>query len=396
MIKKRSLILLLGCMVIFFPGAFLFGFPGIMPGHWQANLGASKSDIGRIMFFILIGTGFSMYMAGKLQQRLPFHYLIFTGSLICSLVMFYAARAGSMIDIYAWGFIAGFFSGFIYVPALTVVQIIFLPKTGLPIGMINLTFGGAAALFSPVFSVLLIEKGPLAATDTAAWTALILGTSVALLVRIPRQEGETRPRARVSPSLNFKQTVRLKPFWYLWFAWAFAGASGISMIVLSSAIGQNLGFDMASYVYILTGFNIMNGAGRLICGRLADSLPKQKILMTCFLISASAYLMLCLSHHLLVVSCLAALVGLSFGAMFTVSAPLVSECFGLENFGPVFGLVFTAYGFVAGCIGPWLSGVLLDVTQDNFNLVFVYFALLYLAAAGLIIRVKPVPVGYRG
>lgn len=364
-----------------------------MPAHWQGAFSASRTDIGRIMFFILAGTGFSMYMAGKLQERFSFPVLIFTGSLMVSLAMFFVARADTMTDIYIWGFVSGFFCGFIYVPLLTLTQVLFADRAGLVAGIINLTFGGAAAVFSPFFSFILVRKGPVTATDISAAAALCLGTSVALLVRMPAGEKKTGPVKRPVPGnigpLSLKQTLVQKSFWCLWFVWAFAGAAGISMIVLSSAFGRYLGYGISSFVYILVGFNIMNGIGRLVCGRLSDSLPMQKILMTCFIVSGGAYLLMGVVRHLAGVSVLAALVGLSFGAMFAVSAPLVSRCFGIGNFGRIFGLVFTAYGFVAGVLGPWVSGMILDRYPGGFPQVFIYFALLYFISAVLITRVRP-------
>jgi hypothetical protein len=63
--------------------------------------------------------------------------------------------------------------------------------------------------------------------------------------------------------------------------------------------------------------------------------------------------------------------------------------FGLANFGAIFGLIFTAYGLFSGPLGPWLSGYILDLTQGNYTLVFSYLGLMYLASAGLILRVRP-------
>jgi len=71
-----------------------------------------------------------------------------------------------------------------------------------------------------------------------------------------------------------------------------------------------------------------------------------------------------------------------------VSAPLVTDCFGLAHFGAIFGLVFTAYGFVSGLIGPSLSGYLLDVTRGNFNVVFSYLGLFCLVSSLLILKVQ--------
>jgi MFS transporter, OFA family, oxalate/formate antiporter len=84
-----------------------------------------------------------------------------------------------------------------------------------------------------------------------------------------------------------------------------------------------------------------------------------------------------------------AAVGLAFGSIFAVSAPLAVDCFGLAHFGSIFGLIFTAYGFCSGILGPWLSGFLLDLTNGNFMLVFTYLGGLYIVAAILIWFVRP-------
>ncbi|HSO20255.1 MAG TPA: hypothetical protein VLT88_12395, partial [Desulfosarcina sp.] len=72
-----------------------------------------------------------------------------------------------------------------------------------------------------------------------------------------------------------------------------------------------------------------------------------------------------------------------------VSGPLAGDCFGMQNFGAIFGLIFTAYGFVAGPLGPWLSGLILDATGGDYMLVFSLLGLLYLAAAAMIMLVQP-------
>jgi len=81
--------------------------------------------------------------------------------------------------------------------------------------------------------------------------------------------------------------------------------------------------------------------------------------------------------------------GLAFGSLFAVSAPLTVDCFGLAHFGAIFGLIFTAYGFFAGIIGPWLSGFLLNLSRGDFRLIFSYLGGLYTIAAVLIWFVRP-------
>jgi OFA family oxalate/formate antiporter-like MFS transporter len=61
----------------------------------------------------------------------------------------------------------------------------------------------------------------------------------------------------------------------------------------------------------------------------------------------------------------------------------------MENFGQIFGMVFTAFGFVSGALGPWLGGFLLDVSEGNFTLVFAYLGILLTVSVFLIWIVSP-------
>ncbi len=391
-LKRKNF--LLCCVAIFFVGSFVFGFPGVMASYWQGTFDVGKEDVGRLMFLLLIGTGCSMYLTGKLQEKIKYHYLVFFGNFICSIAMFCVGYAASMTAVYVWALVTGFFCGFVYIPVLTVVQQLYPDNKGTSTGIVNLLFGGAAAIVSPLFTALLLSYGAVLMTSVAALLSLTISTFASFFIRIPdlTESGKGKSVASEDQShvLSFSETIKLKPFWLLWGVWALAGAGGISMITLSASYGAFLGFSLDQYVWILIGFSITNGGGRLLCGRLADYFAHQKILMVCFLISGSAYLMLIFSTNLIMVSLLASCVGLAFGAMFAVSAPLVSHCFGLANFGRIFGLVFTAYGFVAGFLGPWLSGFLLDLNNESFALVFIYLAFFYFTASFFIVKIKPV------
>ncbi len=391
-LKRKNF--LLCCVAIFFAGSFVFGFPGVMASYWQETFNVGKEDVGRLMFCILVGTGCSMYLTGKLQEKIKYHYLIFFGNVICGVAMFLIGFATSMTMVYIWALVTGFFCGFVYIPVLTVVQRLYPEKKGTSTGMVNLLFGGSSAIVSPFFTMLLLSYSAIVMTSIAALLCIAVSASASFFIRLPDSDEEkisksvdTKNRARI---LSFSETLRLKPFWLLWGVWALAGAAGISMIPLSASYGEHLGFSLDQYVWILIGFSITNGAGRLVCGRLADYFAQQKILMTCFLLAGFSYLILTVSTDLSVVSILASFIGLAFGAMFAVSAPLVSNCFGLVNFGRIFGLVFTAYGFVAGFLGPWLSGFILDFNQGNFSFVFIYLAVFYFIASVFIMKIKPV------
>ncbi len=385
---NRKIILGAGCVALFFPGAFVFGFPGVMAGQWQAFFNVNKAQIGRLMFYILAGTGCSMYLAGKLIEKFEPRFIILTGNLMCSSAMIFVARASSMDQVYLWAFIEGFFCGFVYIPCLSIFQEIFPKSRGFVTGVLNLTFGGAAAVMSPVFAWVLLWRGYAISCYTAAFASILAGAAAFFFIEVTNVETIDSGPEFSSLPLSLVNTLKLPSFWLLWVVWALAGASGISLIVLASSFGKHLGYGIRQYVYILTAFNVLNGIGRIICGRLADKYSKQKIMASIFSMAGIAYLLMPCSGSIYFVSFLACFVGLAFGGLFTVSAPLVTEVFGLENFGRIFGLVFTAYGFLAGFLGPWMSGMILDATGSDYRIVFAIFAVFYFVSSILILRIS--------
>lgn len=174
----------------------------------------------------------------------------------------------------------------------------------------------------------------------------------------------------------------------LWLAWAFAGAAGISVVTLSMTFGKTKGLSPHEAVLLLTAFNITNGTSRVISGYLSDHIGRKMTLSLTFATAGVAYFLIDQTGSLVVWLFLFAAVGYAFGTMFSVTAPLVGDCFGMDHFGAIIGMLFTAYGFVSGIIGPWFTGRLLDTTGGNFTAVFTYLGLLMLSAAAMILLTR--------
>jgi OFA family oxalate/formate antiporter-like MFS transporter len=208
-------------------------------------------------------------------------------------------------------------------------------------------------------------------------------------VKWQNKEGGRIKRDEQRRSLTVSETLHTRSFWFLWITWTLAGAAGVSMTVLSTGYGLSLGLPLEGAVLILTAFNLTNGTGRLASGYFSDRLGRRGVMSLAFLAAGIAYFLFPLAGDLPSAAILAAVVGLSFGTLFSVSAPLVADCFGLDHFGAIFGLTFAAYGFVAGPLGPTLSGYLLDLNGDNFIPIFLYLGAFSLLAALSIRQVVP-------
>ncbi len=284
---------------------------------------------------------------------------------------------------------------FILIPALTVAQQWYPLRRGLASGLVNLAFGLSAAVMSPVVGHWLQALGYRPLTRLLGICALVTGFVAASFLRRPTAapvptsgtaKGHLADPNRV---VTMRQTLQTRAFWCLWLVCGLAGAAGIATVTLSTTFGMAQGLRLEQAVLILTGFNVTNGASRLITGHLSDAIGRRLTMGLTFAAAGLGYVLLPQVTGLGSWMVAAAVVGFAFGTLFAVSAPLIVDCFGMARFGAVFGLVFTAYAFVAGPLEPWLSGYILDQTDGNFTLVFTYLGSLCLVSAFLIRYVRP-------
>jgi OFA family oxalate/formate antiporter-like MFS transporter len=376
------------CVAIFLPGALIFGFPGVMGTHWQEIFGVGRADVGQTLFFVLAAVGIFMFVTGRLQEKIHPAWIMALGALIYGPNTAALGHAVSIHWVYLWAFLTGASSAFIYLPAITVVQRWYPQRRGLMSGLVSMFFGLSGAVMAPIFSRIFQLFGYTSLTYMVGTVFLILGLATSVFIRLPQTAPESNRQAAADVpatlSLNLGQSLRTRSFWLLWFSYAFVGAAGIAMVTLSTSFGLTYGLSMSQAVLILMAFNITNGSSRLVSGFLSDMVGRKTIMITAFLLAGGAYYLFAHVSGIIIWSVLAAVIGFAFGTLFAVSAPLVSDCFGMEHFGSIFGAVFTAFGFLSGALGPWLGGYLLDLTQGNFTLVFGYLGSLMISSSVMI------------
>jgi len=393
--KYRGVFAVVGsALCIFWPGALIFGFPGVMASYWQGIFHVGRGAIGNILFFVLSAVGLLMFFVGHWQERFGIRRMMLVGTFLCALSLLLIALTSSLWMLYLWAFLVGASSCFIYIPALTIVQSWYPGRRGLVTGIVNFVFAASAAGMAPLFNRMFVILGYRSMNFILVGLVLVTGLISVAMTGMP-EEGDAPREDGVGPfalgdSLTVRQAIRTKSFWFLWWVWALQGAAGISMVTLSIPFGKSKGLAVGVAVGILTAFNLTSGISRIVIGSLSDRVRRNLLMSLTFFAAAVAFFILPHVSATGAILFLAAVIGVAFGTQFAVSAPLVTDCFGLAHFGAIFGLVFTAYGFVSGLIGPSLSGYLLDVTRGNFNVVFSYLGLFCLVSSLLILKVQRV------
>ncbi len=380
------------CLTLFWSGSLAFALPGVMGPYWQTAFSVGRGAVGGTLFMMLAGVGCFMYLAGRWQLRLGIPRAITLGSLLCALAMLLSGFAQGLSYIYAWAFLVGISQSFVYVPALTTAQLWYPQRRGLVSGLVSLVFAGSAAVMSPVFAWFLDHAGYLATNLAIGAATLVCGVIGARFTAPPAGSALERGSSpEDTESVSVGRTLRSSSFWMLWSTIALMGAGGIAMVTLGTSYGLSLGLDLGRAVVILTVFNLGSGLSRLIMGYASDHLPRARVMSLAFFSAGAAYLLLPWAGGmwgLAPVVLLAGVIGYAFGTMWSVAAPLVTDCFGPRHFGEIFGLLFTAYGFISGALGPSLGGFLAD-WLGSFFWVFFYLGGLCLVAGLLITRVRP-------
>lgn len=378
-------------LIVAWVGAFIFGYPGVLGRHWQETFGVGRGDVGASLFFVLAAVGSCMFIAGRLQERFGIRAMMVAGVVACGLDVMALPYARDMRLVWVWAFVMGAASCFMYLPALTTVQRWYPQKKGLMSGLVNFTFGFSAAVLSPLFGYMLRTVGYESMNLILGGLVLVTGLAAAPFTGAPRVSTPTGVFAFpvTTKSLSVSEAVRTANFRWLWVVWSIQGAAGISMVTLSTQFGLSRGFDLDQAVVILTAFGLTNGLGRLLMGWLSDRVGRRRAMSFTFAAAGIAYYLAPHTYGVADAAFLAAVIGFSFGTLFAVSAPLAIDCFGIQHFGSIYGLIFTGYGFLAGFLGPYVSGRILDATSGNFTLVFMYLGTYCFAGAALIHLVDP-------
>jgi len=392
-VSPRTLPIIASCLCMFWIGAFIFGLPGVMAPYWQNKFQVEERIVSQTLFWILVAIGSFMFVAGRLQERYGPTVMVALGTFIMGVNTIFLGWYTSIIGVYAWAFSMGMASTFLYLPSLTVVQRWHPMRRGLVTGLVNLVFGISASFMSPVFNKMLAHFSPILMTAVLGALALATGFAVSPYMKFPHMSDQqfVNPTTDKAPVLgkdfSVKQSLQTKNFWLLWLTWALAGGAGFAMVTLSTLFGLQMGLNMNSAVIILSAFGLTNGLSRIVSGYISDWMGRNITMTISFFLAGTAYIIMPHIQGVVLWSVTAAFIGYGFGTLFAVSAPLATDCFGLKHFGSIFGLVFTAYGFIAGPLGPILSGYLLEYT--TYDWVFGYLGVFFLISSILIWFVKP-------
>ncbi len=415
--------------------------------------GWSETQVTLPAQLVIATFAFAVILGGRIQDRLGPRLVGTLGGLILGLGLMLAGLTGRFSEgaallwlVSTYAILGGIGIGMAYVcPVATCVKW-FPDKRGLITGLAVAGFGAGAFFFAPLaqaligggdyelFGAALFPLPRAGVFDTFMVLGVIFLTAVVLGAQLLRNPppgycppGWTPPAVASAQSMSQADftpgaMLRTPTFWLLWVTYLAGSTAGLMVIMKAAPIWKAFSLSTALEVPVpyepfaaiasaaamaVAVLALFNAAGRILWGRVSDSLGRKPTLILMFVLCALTLFgldwMRTYPLYLFGVS----LIALCFGGYLALYPAIVADYYGTRHIGVNYGLLFTAYGS-GGLLGPFLAAVLLETGRSleyqaldaagslttrvfqlgEYDVAFVTAGLLCLAAAVLTLALR--------
>jgi MFS transporter, OFA family, oxalate/formate antiporter len=247
---------------------------------------------------------------------------------------------------------------------ITIVAMInkWLPRNkGLATGIAMSGFGGGAILVSNIAQPLLNDgTGVLVVFRLVG---LILGLiyliSALVLTNPPWESGSL---ATTSFKFSYSEVLKDKRYWVLTATTFCAALAPLLFYGNLKPLGLSLGINEWAAALGITLMSIGNLIGRLTWGLINDKIGSRKAIQISIatVVIMTLIMWVGMRNEASFIT-LVLVFGFCFGADFTLYASNVGSIWGVQKIGPIYPLIFLAYG-LAAIVGPILGGRVYDNT----------------------------------
>ncbi|MCH4886370.1 OFA family MFS transporter [Acidaminobacter sp. JC074] len=363
----------------------------IFAGQLQDSLGWTKAQSALPYTVAIIMFALMMIPAGRLQDKFGPRIVATVGGLLIGIGCILAGSLRSLPGlVFSFGILAGSGIGLGYASTTPPAVKWFAPeKKGLITGIVVGGFGLASLYIVPLSKYLLSNYDVFTSFRLLGFLFLIITIPLAQLVKnpdTPAVSNSPKAQAKKVYDLNFKEMLKTKEFYMLWFMF-FAGATGGLMTIggLKSIVKVSLGESAAFQLVAFAA--IANALGRPMAGSISGKLGRGKTMTLLYILQAASLFMFHSLNGYLAVFAAACMIYFSYGAMLSVFPSACGDNYGTKNLGLNYGIMFSAWG-VGGTVGPMIGGKIADIT-GSYAIAFNSAAVILIIAAVVGFVYKP-------
>ena len=390
-------------LVAFSRVAFFNPVLGIFIQPLQDEFGWSRATIaGALTVGTLLGA-LAVPFVGPLIDRYGSRY--FTAAAIAILGILLALLSAveevwQFYGLYAFG--RAIAVGVLEIALVATVANWFIRRRGRAMGLLSVGTRAGMAL-TPLVVLLFISLFD--------WRAafLALGVLIVVVALVPswrwirrrpedlglRPDGDP-PAARLAtaaagaahdPRWTVGEAIRTRPFWLLLIgSSALMFVNGAVNLSMASHLGDN-GIGRGTAITVITLWAVMGMVGGVVGGELRERVAIRLALSASVLFLSGGIVMLLAVQNVWMAFLFAIAHGLAFGALLPLLQVVFADYFGRWSVGAIRG-VTAPVQFGVNALGPLAATLVFD-SRGSYDLIFVVFVLLALAAALLFLFARP-------
>jgi len=320
--------------------------------------------------------------ADKFSPRILISFM----GLFIGLSLILTSQAHSLWQLFVvYSFLSAIGTGGVFVVIMSIITRWFDKKRGLAIGISTSGVGLGMVIMAPMATSFIVNFGWRMSCILIGLISWLFIISMAMLLKKePREMGllpdgaESNEGKIVVPgisegctqtnSLSLLQALQTKNFWYLFFSWLLSSLFGYMVYTHIVPHATDMGIHPMKAATILSLIGAMNIPGRLLMGRISDSIGKKVTAIICALILVGAIIWLICSKDLWMLYFFAVGFGFFFGGMDASITALVGDIFGLHSIGIIMGTLSAGWSLGAA-IGPFIGGLVYDML-NNYSVAF--------------------------
>jgi MFS family permease len=350
------------------------------------ELGGFRSAAAAAFSVHNLAVGLVATVVDRLMERFGERPVLAMGAVVLGAGVGLAGRATSPVELLFWfGVVAGVGAGFLGSVAQTVMLNRWFPTARGAVNGIALSgMGLGIFLFAPLSAFLIARVGwRMAFATLGVGTALLLvPTAVLTPPRPPEPAGAASAGSVPARDERLGPILGTAQFWCFAAAFFFTPISNFMVTTHQVAHLVEAGFDASRAAAAFGLVGLLSAVGRVGFGTLSDRWGRVPAALLSYAATAGGTLALLLLAPGAPKWLLWAYVlpfGLTLGARGPIVAALTADVYRGRSYGAVLGLI-TLGNRLGSAIGPWLGGVLHDLTGSYRAAFTVSIAALSLAA----------------
>ncbi|HXT71637.1 MAG TPA: oxalate/formate MFS antiporter [Vicinamibacterales bacterium] len=335
----------------------------------QAKTGWQLSDIQFAFTLFILFQTWVQPLDGWLIDRLGPRGFISAAGLLCGLGWAGMGYVTSLPMLYTAYCAAGIGAAFVYSASIGSALKWFKDRRGLASGIMAAGFGGGTALFIPIITRLIEQRGyqsTFVATGLAQGLVIVI---VAQFLRHPASEPASAPKpaaAAASTQLGKRhfttpEMLSTSQFYVLYAMFVFMATGGLLVTANAGPMAKSWGLSAAALKLAGTLSPLANAASRIFWGLVSDRVGRERTMIGAFFLQAICLFLVVAvgrwSETWFILTLV--LVYFTWGEIYSLFPSISADYFGSRHATSNYGVLYTAKG-VASIIGGWVGAKLFE------------------------------------